>query len=206
MEPPKENRSSGFRMGVKQPKGFRGRQELHGCKPNNLRIAIEEEAFLAEHGFTGVQVDGMGTSGEPAYVSGIKEATGSNHDEEYQSENKAKMKKQELKLVSNYFFFALCCLDKNGKQITEKVSYCAHHRAPNPDTVLIIHTPQGEEKDLELFSTFRERLYPLQSTEKSRVCFGRSGIHGWGLFARRNIQEEEMVSLSFIEILNTRLK
>lgn len=61
---------------------------MHGCKPNNLRIAIEE-AFLAEHGFTGVQVDGMSTSGEPAYVSGIKEATDSNHDEECQSENKA---------------------------------------------------------------------------------------------------------------------
>nr|XP_018685285.1 PREDICTED: histone-lysine N-methyltransferase ATX4-like isoform X1 [Musa acuminata subsp. malaccensis]XP_018685286.1 PREDICTED: histone-lysine N-methyltransferase ATX4-like isoform X1 [Musa acuminata subsp. malaccensis] len=168
----------------------------------------------------------------------------------------------------------LRCLEKNGKQITKKVSYCAHHWAPNPDTVLIIHTPQGvfsskkmiqnnkkqtgtrlirkgilhgsdilvqnsetpsaarclmyrnieiktkdeeaiahrvmgpshhsldvvqclnapkEEKDLELFSTFRERLYHLQSTEKSRVCFGRSGIHGWGLFARRNIQEGEMV-------------
>ncbi|THU70743.1 hypothetical protein C4D60_Mb08t28190 [Musa balbisiana] len=67
---------------------FQGQTGLHGCKPNNLRIAIEE-AFLAEHGFTGVQVDGMSTSGEPAYVSGIKEATGSNHDEEYQSENKA---------------------------------------------------------------------------------------------------------------------
>ncbi|XP_064978688.1 histone-lysine N-methyltransferase ATX4-like isoform X4 [Musa acuminata AAA Group] len=168
----------------------------------------------------------------------------------------------------------LRCLEKNGKQITKKVSYCAHHWAPNPDTVLIIHTPQGvfsskkmiqnnkkqtgtrlirkgilhgsdilvqnsetpsaarclmyrnieiktkdkeaiahrvmgpshhsldvvqclnapkEEKDLELFSTFRERLYHLQSTEKNRVCFGRSGIHGWGLFARRNIQEGEML-------------
>ncbi|CAL9137056.1 unnamed protein product [Musa acuminata var. zebrina] len=168
----------------------------------------------------------------------------------------------------------LHCLEKNGKQITKKVSYCAHHRAPNPDTVLIIHTPEGvfsskkllqnnekqtgsrlirkgilhdsdfsiqnsetpsaarcriyrrmatkrkqeeaiahrlmgpshhsldvvqslnaprEEKDPELFSTFRERLYHLQSTEKSRVCFGRSGIHGWGLFALRNIQEGEMV-------------
>ncbi|URD88654.1 Histone-lysine N-methyltransferase [Musa troglodytarum] len=168
----------------------------------------------------------------------------------------------------------LHCLEKNGKQITKKVSYCAHHRAPNPDTVLIIHTPEGvfsskkllqnnekqtgsrlirkgilhdsdfyiqnsetpsaarcriyrrmatkrkqeeaiahrlmgpshhsldvvqnlnaprEEKDPELFSTFRERLYHLQSTEKGRVCFGRSGIHGWGLFALRNIQEGEMV-------------
>lgn len=31
-----------------------------------------------------------------------------------------------------------------------------------------------------------------------RVCFGRSGIHGWGLFARRNIQEGEMVSIAII--------
>ncbi|KAA3459928.1 histone-lysine N-methyltransferase ATX4 [Gossypium australe] len=33
----------------------------------------------------------------------------------------------------------------------------------------------------------------MQRTEHDRVCFGRSGIHGWGLFARRNIQEGEMV-------------
>ncbi|KAJ0044708.1 hypothetical protein Pint_05024 [Pistacia integerrima] len=232
-------------------------------------------------------------------------------------------------------------LEKNGRQITKMVSYCAYHRAPNPDTVLIIQTPLGvfsaknlvqnkkkagsrlissnrvklEEASpvesaeiepfsaarcrvfkrsnnnkkgfgvlrliLELpfgrvlwmlpdydrlrddlrslraeeeatshqvmgpchhplstiqslntfrvveepksFSSFRERLYhlqaniylhqftsliiislsclsnyfmdthPLQRTENDRVCFGRSGIHGWGLFARRNIQEGEMV-------------
>ncbi|XP_050387772.1 histone-lysine N-methyltransferase ATX4 isoform X2 [Argentina anserina] len=177
-------------------------------------------------------------------------------------------------------------LEKNGKQITKMVSFCAYHRAPNPDTVLIIQTPLGvfsaksllqskkkpgsslissnrtkleeipnvettepepepkpepeplssarcrifkRSKDsrkrteeeaaahqvmghshhpLEAirslnkfrvveepltFSSFRERLYHLQRTENDRVCFGRSGIHGWGLFARRNIQEGEMV-------------
>ncbi|PSS33006.1 Histone-lysine N-methyltransferase [Actinidia chinensis var. chinensis] len=170
----------------------------------------------------------------------------------------------------------LHCLEKNGKQITKMVSYCAYHRAPNPDTVLIIQTPLGvfstknllqdkkhtgsrlissnrlklqeastmETNEVELFSaarcrifkrsdtkrtgeqavahrvrgpcrhyssaiqrlnkfreleepkafsTFRERLRHLQRTENDRVCFGRSGIHGWGLFARRNIQEGEMV-------------
>ncbi|KAL5989345.1 hypothetical protein ACLOJK_010235 [Asimina triloba] len=30
-------------------------------------------------------------------------------------------------------------------------------------------------------------------TEQKRVCVGRSGIHGWGLFARRSIQEGDMV-------------
>ncbi|XP_059629056.1 histone-lysine N-methyltransferase ATX4-like [Cornus florida] len=168
-------------------------------------------------------------------------------------------------------------LEKNGRQITKMVSYCAYHRAPNPDTVLIIQSPlgvfstksllqnkkrtgsrlissnrlklqeaptteindveplsaarcrvykrsinkrTGEEKaiahrlmgpchhslstiqslnafreivETKNFSTFRERLYHLQRTENDRVCFGRSGIHGWGLFARRNIQEGEMV-------------
>ncbi|XP_075104699.1 histone-lysine N-methyltransferase ATX4-like isoform X2 [Nicotiana tabacum] len=170
----------------------------------------------------------------------------------------------------------LHCLEKNGKQVTRMVSYCAYHRAPNPDTVLIIQTPKGvfsarsllqnskhtgsrlistsrlqlqeapaaeieeikpfsaarcrvynrlrdkgagesaiahhvrgpchhssssirslniikEVKGSKTFSTFRERLRDLQRTENDRVCFGRSGIHRWGLFARRNIPEGEMV-------------
>ncbi|KAJ6887905.1 histone-lysine N-methyltransferase ATX4-like isoform X2 [Populus alba x Populus x berolinensis] len=172
----------------------------------------------------------------------------------------------------------LHCLEKNGRQTTKMISYCAYHRAPNLDTVLIIQTPLGvfsaknlvqnkkragtrlissnrtkleevpteeateseslsaarcrvfkrvnnnkkriEEEAIshrltrpchhplgeiqslnafrvveepKSFSSFRERLYYLQKTENDRVCFGRSGIHGWGLFARRNIQEGEMV-------------
>ncbi|XP_042036563.1 histone-lysine N-methyltransferase ATX5-like isoform X2 [Salvia splendens] len=168
----------------------------------------------------------------------------------------------------------LHCLEKNGKQLKKMVSYCAYHRAPNPDTVLIVETPKGtfstksllqnkrhmgarlistnrlkleepspedtEEVDpfsaarcriykrtkktrkeavahqimgprhhpmsaiLSLnanrkiekprdFSTFKERLHHLQKTEKDKVCFGRSEIHGWGLFACRNIPEGEMV-------------
>ncbi|OIS98012.1 PREDICTED: histone-lysine N-methyltransferase ATX4-like [Nicotiana attenuata] len=170
----------------------------------------------------------------------------------------------------------LHCLEKNGKQVTRMVSYCAYHRAPNPDTVLIIQTPKGvfsarsllqnskhtgsrlistsrlqlqeapaaeieeiepfsaarcrvynrlrdkgagesaiahhvrgpchhssssirslniikEVKGSKTFSTFRERLRDLQRTENDRVCFGRSGIHRWGLFARIKIPEGEMV-------------
>ncbi|PPD92204.1 hypothetical protein GOBAR_DD10879 [Gossypium barbadense] len=153
----------------------------------------------------------------------------------------------------------LHCLEKNGRQITKMVSYCAYHRAPNPDTVLVIQTPLGvfsakslvqkkkkngsrlissnrlkieevpteETIEIEPFSAARCRIFKrsnnnrkrteeeavahrlmrpchhllrtIQSlnafrrTEHDRVCFGRSGIHGWGLFARRNIQEGEMV-------------
>lgn len=36
-------------------------------------------------------------------------------------------------------------------------------------------------------------LSMLQRTENRRICFGKSRIHGWGLFARINIQEGEMV-------------
>ncbi|KAG5031527.1 hypothetical protein JHK82_015131 [Glycine max] len=152
-----------------------------------------------------------------------------------------------LSIPSNSFV-KLHCLEKNGKQTTKMVSYCAYHRAPNPDTVLIMQTPLGviSTKSLlqtkkksgsrlissnrrkqddtpvdntehepfsaarcrifqrtnhtkkvvhepQAFSSFRERLYHLQRTENDRVCFGRSGIHGWGLFARRNIQEGDMV-------------
>ncbi|OIV96825.1 hypothetical protein TanjilG_08686 [Lupinus angustifolius] len=171
------------------------------------------------------------------------------------------------------------CSEKNGRQTTKWVSYCAYHRAPNPDNVLIVQTPNGiistksllknkkkggsrliasnkmkqddtspvdntedepfsaarcrifrrtnhtkkraadeaifhqvrgphhhpldaiqrlnkyrnVEEEPRSFSSFRERLRHLQKTEDERVCFGRSGIHGWGLFARRDIQEGEMV-------------
>lgn len=77
-----------------------------------------------------------------------------------------------------------------------------------------------EVQDLSSFSTFKEKLeclkvyslptshknmdlydvlidmFLIQRTEYLRVCFGKSGIHGWGLFARRKIQEEEMVLAS----------
>ncbi|KAL3008864.1 hypothetical protein AAZX31_07G054300 [Glycine max] len=168
-------------------------------------------------------------------------------------------------------------MEKNGTQVTRKLIYCAIHRVPNPDSVLVVHTPLGifsprtslqnqkgcfrgsrlilsknielnesstTENDLveplsaarcrvyrrspnkradvpiihllggpslhslgaitqlnifkdadesKVFTSFKERLHHLWETEKFRVCFGKSGIHGWGLFARRDIQEGEMV-------------
>ena len=49
-----------------------------------------EEAFLAEHGFFGIQMDGMNTAGQPAYNQSVpgclQEATDSNHDQECQSQ------------------------------------------------------------------------------------------------------------------------
>ncbi|XLR58528.1 hypothetical protein HN51_012907 [Arachis hypogaea] len=50
-----------------------------------------------------------------------------------------------------------------------------------------------DSEDSKVFTSFKERLHHLQKMEKLRVCFGKSGIHGWGLFARRDIQEGEMV-------------
>ncbi|KAK6260553.1 hypothetical protein SCA6_015027 [Theobroma cacao] len=172
----------------------------------------------------------------------------------------------------------LHCSEKNGIQMTKKLVYCAVHRSPNPDAVVVMHTPTGvfaarnvlqneneclrgsrlissknaelpgspapetnefdaysaarcrvfrrskfkraegepifhrlsgpshhtldalsalstykEVDDSTVFLSFKERLFQLQRTENHRVCFGKSGIHGWGLFARRNIQEGEMV-------------
>ncbi|KAJ1414708.1 SET domain [Sesbania bispinosa] len=172
-------------------------------------------------------------------------------------------------------FLKLHSTVKNGTQITKTLIYCAVHRVPNPDSVLVVHTPQGtfsprtslqshkgcfrgsrtassqniellesstsesyeveplsaarcrvykrslnkkddgpilyllggpnihslgaitqlnSNKDAEIFSSFKERLRHLQKTENHRVCFGKSGIHGWGLFARRDLQEGEMVN------------
>eukprot|EP00250_Pteridium_aquilinum_P019628 c24501_g1_i1 orf=598-5466(+) len=50
-----------------------------------------------------------------------------------------------------------------------------------------------EDFHLKEFPSLEQKLQYLQVTEKSRICFGRSAIHGWGLFARRSIEEGEMV-------------
>jgi SET domain-containing protein len=50
-----------------------------------------------------------------------------------------------------------------------------------------------DQKDEKSFATFRERLRYLQKIENKRVSCGRSGIHGWGLFAAKKIQEGQMV-------------
>ncbi|XP_042000585.1 histone-lysine N-methyltransferase ATX5-like isoform X1 [Salvia splendens] len=176
----------------------------------------------------------------------------------------------------------LHCSEKNGAQITKWISYCAVHRVPSTENVLVIQTPDGifsnrgvlqsqyqeqcsrgvrlissrtsecsgsshadadgfdamsaarcriykrssikktgieptshrlmgpsrhslldierlnslheDSDDAKSFPTLRERLDHLRKTEKYRVCFGKSGIHGWGLFARRSMQEGEMVA------------
>ncbi|WCJ22411.1 Histone-lysine N-methyltransferase ATX3 [Euphorbia peplus] len=68
----------------------------------------------------------------------------------------------------------------------------------------ILHIPMGlrhhsleemnklNEKKV-VFSTFEEQLYHLPETERRTLCFGKSGIHGWGLFAHKDIQEGHLV-------------
>ncbi|KAJ6873015.1 hypothetical protein NC651_031994 [Populus alba x Populus x berolinensis] len=76
-----------------------------------------------------------------------------------------------------------------GEPIFHRLMGPRHH----PLCSIINLSTYKETEDSTVFSSFRERLYHLQKTENLRVCFGKSGIHGWGLFARRNIQEGEMV-------------
>ncbi|KAH7538215.1 hypothetical protein FEM48_Zijuj03G0175300 [Ziziphus jujuba var. spinosa] len=74
---------------------------------------------------------------------------------------------------------ARCRLYKRPKDNKKRVEgeAVAHHVMGHS------HHPLGAIRNLNSF----------RRTENERVCFGRSGIHGWGLFARRNIQEGEMV-------------
>ena len=48
-----------------------------------------------------------------------------------------------------------------------------------------VHPPQ--------FSSYKERLSYSHKTEKNRVCFGKSGVHGYGLFAIKHIRGGDMV-------------
>ncbi|KAG4913707.1 hypothetical protein JHK86_054140 [Glycine max] len=178
-----------------------------------------------------------------------------------------------LKIPPNSFS-KLHSTEKNGTLITNKLIYCAMHRVPNPESGLVVHTPNevfssttslqnhpgsirrsrlvsseivvlpesanseineieplsaarcrvfirpsrkkdgvpiihllggpnlhslsaitqlNSNKDAQVFSSLKERLHHLQKTENQKVCLGKSGIHGWGLFARRDLEEGEMV-------------
>ncbi|KAE8806389.1 histone-lysine N-methyltransferase ATX4-like [Hordeum vulgare] len=82
---------------------------------------------------------------------------------------------------------------KNKKQQGEAVA----HRIMGPrhhsqDLIEALNTYM-DQKDDRPFATFKERLQYLQRTENKRVSCGRSGVHGWGLFAVRKIQEGQMV-------------
>ncbi|KAK7258507.1 hypothetical protein RIF29_24086 [Crotalaria pallida] len=65
---------------------------------------------------------------------------------------------------------------------------------PNLHSLSVITELNGDKKkDAEVFSSLNERLCHLQKTENHRLRFGKSGICGWGLFARRDLQAGEMV-------------
>jgi hypothetical protein len=42
--------------------------------------------------------------------------------------------------------------------------------------------------------TWREKLRVCRNLEPKRITFGKSGIHGWGIFARRPIAQDSMVT------------
>ncbi|KAG5566004.1 hypothetical protein RHGRI_001807 [Rhododendron griersonianum] len=66
----------------------------------------------------------------------------------------------------------LHCSEKNGTQITKWISYCAVHRAPNPDNVLVIQTPSGIFSTRSLLQSQKQehffrgsRLVPCKTAE-----------------------------------------
>ncbi|XP_020576807.1 histone-lysine N-methyltransferase ATX4-like isoform X1 [Phalaenopsis equestris] len=81
-------------------------------------------------------------------------------------------------------------MDSKSKREVPVVHCLAGLRVHSLDEIQSLNAPLEEPKS---FSSFSERLHHLRLAENSRVCFGRSVIHGWGMFARRNIQEGEMV-------------
>ncbi|CAN0884773.1 Histone-lysine N-methyltransferase ATX3 [Linum grandiflorum] len=92
---------------------------------------------------------------------------------------------------------ARCCLFRTSNNKKSFVEPLFHHPAgPQNHSLDAINnfSTSVDKDDSRIFTSFKDRLYHLQKTEKYRICFGKSGIHGWGLFARRNIQEGEMVA------------
>ncbi|KAJ6686436.1 HISTONE-LYSINE N-METHYLTRANSFERASE ATX3 [Salix purpurea] len=88
-----------------------------------------------------------------------------------------------------------CFLKRTNYKVSEGEPIFHRLTRPRHDSLhsIISLSTYRETDDCTVFSSFKDRLFHLQKSENHRVCFGKSGIHGWGLFARRNIQEGEMV-------------
>nr|GMD34562.1 histone-lysine N-methyltransferase ATX4-like [Ipomoea batatas] len=98
-------------------------------------------------------------------------------------------------------------LHKTRNQALESSS--SNKPEPEPDDQALERTAKKREKPEAIinarlnfekepengrgFSSMPERMKHLQRTMKQRICFGKSGIHGWGVFARRRIREGEAV-------------
>ncbi|KAK4362484.1 hypothetical protein RND71_017725 [Anisodus tanguticus] len=66
---------------------------------------------------------------------------------------------------------------------------------PHHHSLTAIHSlSTNQYQEHSNFPTLRERLHHLSKTINHRICFGKSGIHGWGLFAKREFREGDMVA------------
>ncbi|XP_058738764.1 histone-lysine N-methyltransferase ATX3-like isoform X1 [Vicia villosa] len=97
--------------------------------------------------------------------------------------------------------------ESNEVELLSAARCRVYRKFPNKDCAPIIHllggpnihslsaiTQLNSSTDAaETFSSFKERLHHLQKMENYKVCLGKSAIQGWGLFARRDLQEGEMV-------------
>ncbi|KAL3633622.1 Histone-lysine N-methyltransferase atx4 [Castilleja foliolosa] len=68
-----------------------------------------------------------------------------------------------------------------------------HHSLDDIDCLNSFSDFDKDAEDTKTFLSLRERFEYLKKTENYRVCFGKSRIHGWGLFAKRSIQEGQMI-------------
>ncbi|KAL3622234.1 hypothetical protein CASFOL_033645 [Castilleja foliolosa] len=68
-----------------------------------------------------------------------------------------------------------------------------HHSLDDIDCLNSFSDFDKDAEDTKSFLSLRERFEYLKKTENYRVCFGKSRIHGWGLFAKRSIQEGQMI-------------
>ncbi|KAJ4765750.1 Histone-lysine N-methyltransferase [Rhynchospora pubera] len=84
---------------------------------------------------------------------------------------------------------------KDNKRRTREEAVPHRTMGPRQHSLEAIESLNVHPKELDPknFSTFDERLQYLKKNENHRVCRGKSGIHGWGLFARRPIQGGEMI-------------
>ena len=86
---------------------FRGQTQLYKSKPSEFQLAIEE-ALLAENGILDTSFGTDKITSSEAYPREIQEATTSNQEEEYYSQNQAIVLRNFL-FNDSFFYLHIIC-------------------------------------------------------------------------------------------------
>ncbi|KAI5056348.1 hypothetical protein GOP47_0028166 [Adiantum capillus-veneris] len=169
--------------------------EIQTLKNNNSMQAVRKISFCAEHRLPNSEA-------RLALTSPDEDAESQGNNEKQEPDSVVDVLEASAVIRSSFTIDVKPYVTSSASRCHEYTSICKNERSKESMAHLAggyswhsLYIIDGLRAGLHSkeFPSFEEKLKHLQVTENSRVCFGRSAIHGWGLFTRCSIEEGDIV-------------